>query len=197
MSHSTSFLREAIKQEAEKHPESVKQVISILDEREDLLRKVSKIARLLGKDVPVQQIEQLYSKLDEIVKTLHTSIGNTVGITCFSETPYNMLMWSHYANKHSGICVEYDFSKLFSTVPNSLLLPVENSGKRPLLPIEKVIVDRGGKIEVDQSKMNLLLPALLKSLAIKSDIWSYEREWRHVVFTKDTLDRLACLPIIS
>lgn len=197
VSHSTSFLREAIKQEAEKHPESVKQVISILDEREDLLRKVSKIARLLGKDVPVQQIEQLYSKLDEIVKTLHTSIGNTVGITCFSETPYNMLMWSHYANKHSGICVEYDFSKLFSTVPNSLLLPVEYSGKRPLLPIEKVIVDRGGKIEVDQSKMNLLLPALLKSLAIKSDIWSYEREWRHVVFTKDTPDRLACLPIIS
>lgn len=197
MSHSTGFLREAIKQETEKHPESVKQVISILDEREDLLRKMSKIARLLGKDVPAQRIEQLYSKLDEIVKTLHSGIGNAVGITCFSETPYNMLMWSHYANKHSGICVEYDFSKLFSTVPNSLLLPVEYSEKRPLLPIEKVIVDRDGKIEADQSKMNLLLPALLKALAIKSDIWNYEREWRHIIFTKDTPDRLACLPIIS
>lgn len=197
MSHSTGFLRDAIKQEAEKHPESVKQVVSILDEREDLLRKMSKIARLLGKDVPAQQIEQLYSKLDEILKMLHTNMGDAVGITCFSETPYNMLMWSHYANKHSGICVEYDFLKLFSTVPNSLLLPVEYRDKRPLLPIEKVIVDRDGKIEADQSKINLLLPALLKSLAIKSDIWSYEREWRHIVFTKDTPNRLACLPIIS
>ena len=197
VSRSTGFLREAIKQEAERQPDNVKQVISILDEREDLLRKMSKIAQLLGKDVPAQQIEQLYSKLDEMVKTLHTSIGNAVGITCFSETPYNMLMWSHYANKHSGICVEYDFSKLFSTVPNSLLLPVEYSDKRPLLPIEKVVVNKGGKIEADQSKMKLLLPALLKSLAIKSDIWNYEREWRHIIFTKDTPNRLACLPIIS
>ena len=197
VSRSTGFLREVIKQESEKHPDNVKQVISILDEREDLLRKMSKIAQLLGKDVPVQQIEQLYSKLDEMVKTLHTSIGNAVGITCFSETPYNMLMWSHYANKHSGICVEYDFSKLFSTVPNSLLLPVEYSDKRPLLPIEKVVVNKGGKIEADQSKMKLLLPALLKSLAIKSDIWNYEREWRHIIFTKDAPNRLACLPIIS
>ena len=197
VSRSTGFLREAIKQESEKLPDNVKQVISILDEREDLLRKLSKIAQLLGKDVPAQQIEQLYSKLDEMVKMLHTSIGNAVGITCFSETPYNMLMWSHYANKHSGICVEYDFSKLFSTVPNSLLLPVEYSDKRPLLPIEKVVVNQGGKIEADQSKMKLLLPALLKSLAIKSDIWNYEREWRHIIFTKDTPNRLACLPIIS
>ena len=197
VSRSTGFLREAIKQEAERQPDNVKQVISILDEREDLLRKMSKIAQLLGKDVPAQQIEQLYSKLDEMVKTLHTSIGNAVGITCFSETPYNMLMWSHYANKHSGICVEYDFSKLFSTVPNSLLLPVEYSDKRPLLPIEKVVVNKGGKIEADQSKMKLLLPALLKSLAIKSDIWNYEREWRHIIFIKDTPNRLACLPIIS
>lgn len=197
VSHSTSFLREAIKQEAQKYPESIKQVISILDEREDFIRKVSKIARLLGKSVPDQQIDQLYDQLDEMVKKLHRSIGDAVGITCFSETPYNMLMWSHYANKHSGICVEYDFSKLFSTVPNSLLLPVEYSGKRPLLPIEKVVVKRNGKIEIDQSKVKLLLPALLKSLAIKSDIWSYEREWRHVIFTKDIHNRLACLPIIS
>lgn len=116
-----------------------------MDEREDLLRKVSKIARLLGKEVPAQQIEQLYSKL-------------------------------------------------FTTVPNSLLLPVEYSD---ILPIEKVAVDKDGKIEADQSKMKLLLPALLKSLAIKSDIWNYEREWRHIIFTKDMPDRLACLPIIS
>ena len=33
-------------------------------------------------------------------------------ITCFSETPDNMLMWSHYANAHQGFCVEYDFNNL-------------------------------------------------------------------------------------
>lgn len=197
VSHSTGFLREAIKRESENNSDEIKQVISILDEPDDFLKKVSKIAHLMGRSVPDEQIDQLYIQLNEMVKKLHQGIGDTVGITCFSETPFNMLMWSHYANKHSGICVEYDFSKLFSTVPNSLLLPVEYTNKRPLLPVEMVVVSRNGSYEWDQSKIQMLLPALLKSLAIKSEIWSYEREWRHIIFTKDIPNRLACLPIIS
>lgn len=29
-------------------------------------------------------------------------------VTCFSETNNNFLMWSHYASKHSGICLEFN-----------------------------------------------------------------------------------------
>jgi hypothetical protein len=28
---------------------------------------------------------------------------------CFSETNHNFLMWSHYATKHTGICLEFSF----------------------------------------------------------------------------------------
>lgn len=32
-------------------------------------------------------------------------------VTCFSETKDNFLMWSHYASKHSGICLEFTLKK--------------------------------------------------------------------------------------
>src|SRR5690606_21148672 len=33
------------------------------------------------------------------------------GIACFSLSPSNLLMWSHYSNFHKGICLQYDTSK--------------------------------------------------------------------------------------
>lgn len=33
------------------------------------------------------------------------------GITCFSETNDNILMWSHYSNKHEGICLGFDIDE--------------------------------------------------------------------------------------
>lgn len=33
------------------------------------------------------------------------------GICCFSETNNNIHMWSHYADSHKGICIEYDSSE--------------------------------------------------------------------------------------
>lgn len=32
-----------------------------------------------------------------------------IGITCFSKSPLNSLMWSHYAEKHMGVCIGFNF----------------------------------------------------------------------------------------
>ena len=32
---------------------------------------------------------------------------DSLGITSFSETSRNLLMWSHYASEHKGICIGY------------------------------------------------------------------------------------------
>lgn len=29
-------------------------------------------------------------------------------VSCFTESPYSMLMWAHYANNHEGFCIEYE-----------------------------------------------------------------------------------------
>ncbi|MES2277281.1 MAG: DUF2971 domain-containing protein [Bacteroidota bacterium] len=42
--------------------------------------------------------------------------------TCFSEDPANFLMWSHYASRHTGICLEFTL--------NHGKFPYEKEGKR-------------------------------------------------------------------
>jgi len=33
-----------------------------------------------------------------------------IGISCFSTLNKNLLMWSHYANKHKGVCIGFNFN---------------------------------------------------------------------------------------
>lgn len=51
-----------------------------------------------------RNLEESNARLNEIVKSDYR-------IACFSETPYNLPMWNHYANGHRGICLEYDTLK--------------------------------------------------------------------------------------
>jgi len=42
----------------------------------------------------------------EIVRITSKFLNNSY-TTCFSEDPSNFLMWSHYASKHTGVCLEF------------------------------------------------------------------------------------------
>ncbi|TLZ45374.1 MAG: DUF2971 domain-containing protein [Gammaproteobacteria bacterium] len=35
----------------------------------------------------------------------------TFGVCCFARDPRNVLMWSHYANRHKGVCLQYEFAR--------------------------------------------------------------------------------------
>lgn len=37
-----------------------------------------------------------------------STVANRQGICCLSKTKDNILMWSHYADKHKGLCFEFD-----------------------------------------------------------------------------------------
>lgn len=50
-------------------------------------------------------------------------------IKSFSEDKNNLLMWAHYASNYSGMCVEYDFSKLSDEILYHLF-PVYYSERR-------------------------------------------------------------------
>jgi hypothetical protein len=45
---------------------------------------------------------------------------------CFSRDWHNPVQWSHYADKHRGICLGFD-------VPDSLLVPVQYTKEPPKL----------------------------------------------------------------
>lgn len=47
---------------------------------------------------------------DIFLKVLSEAKSN-IGITCFSKSPLKTLMWSHYAEKHAGVCLGFAFDE--------------------------------------------------------------------------------------
>ena len=100
-------------------------------------------------------------------------------ICCFSETPYSNLMWGHYANKHTGFCLEYDLECLPKKL--QLIMPIVYTS----VPFDaSMILDMRG---IDD-KYAPICPLLFKSTD-----WSYEKEWR-IICPSENPDSI---PVIS
>jgi hypothetical protein len=87
-----------------------------------------------------------------------------IGICCFSDTHDNELMWSHYTDNYSGICVGYAPANLIEGLPNDTRLVRVAYGTKP--------PDITGSDASDPRK------AAIKVLSHKKASWLYEREWR-------------------
>ncbi len=95
---------------------------------------------------------------------LSQNLINNQGLCCFSSVNDNLLMWSHYANSHKGVCVGYDVELLRQSFPNSKIASFGwvQYGKR--FP------------KVDFIKNEL--QSLNRVVRYKSIDWEYEKEIR-------------------
>jgi hypothetical protein len=59
-------------------------------------------------------------ELAKIVTASHKSTIERVGVCSFSTDPRNILMWSHYADYHTGICVQFDVARDATTFLEAL-----------------------------------------------------------------------------
>lgn len=106
-------------------------------------------------------------------------------VVCFSASGWdNQLMWSHYANSYSGICVEYDFQKMNKFI--GFMYPVEYCDQRPTLMLKdlgitKFAMDENGHLETDEVDMS----AIFSYMLAKNKCWAYEKEWR-IINTGET-----------
>lgn len=114
-------------------------------------------------------------------KTLAERVGGFAtsrGVTCFSETNDDLLMWSHYGGRYRGFCLEFDTACLsefkFKKVRYSQILPTVD-----LVPI---MLQQGDDNEV------------MQMYATKAEAWKYEREWR--AFHK-VAGTLYCYPVTA
>lgn len=145
-----------------------------------------------------ENLDEFFSSCAEMTtyqNKLNVAINIAYGVTCFSERYDIALMWSHYANKHTGICVEYDFSKL--EVNNRLLVqlfPVIYTKARQCFP-NGVSYDENEKFVMSTAPFST--HQIIKNLISKSDVWSYEKEWRLIGFLRELKDQKLQLPIIS
>lgn len=82
---------------------------------------------------------------------------------CLTEKPDDILMWSHYADSHRGICLEFSVAG----IPRiGILRRVNYANRFPVVNMLKMPADVGFEI-----------------LLTKAPQWTYEAEWRSVVRT--------------
>jgi hypothetical protein len=88
------------------------------------------------------------------------SIDEQYRVYCLGPDLNNLLMWAHYADSHRGICLEFSMrNKIFCAA-----LKCEYSSTFPIMTLHDDSDD-----------------AALLSLLSKSDVWSYEKEYRLIV----------------
>lgn len=121
--------------------------------------------------------------LETIRKPIFTA---NKGITCFSETNDNILMWSHYSNNHKGICLGFDINEenlddfidtakninnnIFNSKTVYRLFTIKYSNNRPVLNLFNI----NNPTEESKQIENMLIT--------KSNIWKYEKEHRIIIY---------------
>lgn len=86
-------------------------------------------------------------------------------ISCFAENNDSVLMWGHYADKHQGICIGFEFPPIYEKF---MLCPVKY--------IDKII-------PIDGSSESIR--TILYWLTTKSLTWKYEEEIRAILKTEN------------
>lgn len=116
------------------------------------------------RDTQKQRDELIRQKLLPCRKHFLKGLAGAFRVACFSEEKDNILMWSHYASYHTGIC--------FGIRPPQMRLA---PGKNALC----WSVDyRDERLPIEHPQKNEI--ALRKAKA-----WEYEKEWRVVMATED------------
>lgn len=118
-----------------------------------------------------QTIERLHVENQEYLKDTFKKHWNDyffskLGIVSFTDDQLNMLMWAHYSN-HNGFLISYDIQFL-------------KNFQGPF-PINYVEVAESFNINTNPHLANLYLTN------VKSSIWLYEREWRFLIESKETM----------
>jgi hypothetical protein len=95
-----------------------------------------------------------------------------LGVSCFSAKNDNFLMWSHYAEEHRGLCLEFDFSREIPMMLQQGFLMINSY----MLNMRKVVYTDSTAIVNLQS----VCRDRFSPVYYKSKHWEYEQEYRSV-----------------
>ena len=96
-----------------------------------------------------------------------------VGASCFSETQESILMWSHYADEHKGVCIGFSALELLRSLWSNRVKD-RSGGGIPLKTIPCVVQYRNALPIWNAGRSETTGDVV----ATKARCWGYEREWR-------------------
>lgn len=137
----------------------------LLESSADLFNDLKNVRPDIVGDNPEQFYSQIlpYIKNEYWFSSFYDLIFNNGGwsVCCFTTSPLNELLWSHYAENHCGVCLEFDFSndqnfydKLFKVEYTNVLPQINSADDIP------------------------------KALLTKRLSWELEEEWRIITNVK-------------
>jgi Protein of unknown function (DUF2971) len=85
-------------------------------------------------------------------------VAEKIGVACLSEIPDDILMWSHYADFHRGVCLQFDSNLEFFANAHQINYKPERPKVNPFRDENKKIMN--------------------SVLLTKANHWEYEKEWR-------------------
>src|SRR5207248_6306076 len=115
---------------------------------------------LFGIDLSNEALRRAFNLMKE-------EMSRSRGMLCFSRDWHNPVQWSHYADKHRGLCLGFD-------IPDVDLVRVTYSRKRMLVEVEHLLAFH-----------QLDLATVMRFLFTKYAHWRYENEVRCFVTLED------------
>jgi hypothetical protein len=92
------------------------------------------------------------------------AIAEKVGVLCLSKKRNDILMWSHYADSHKGVCLEFDGMSKFMAHAQEVKYSKVRDPIRPYYETQEQMME--------------------KALLTKSCHWTYEDEYRLLRYTE-------------
>ncbi len=117
--------------------------------------------------------ERLKTNPQEIQNFIDNYIETKVGILSLTENYENLLLWAHYAKKHTGFCIEIDAQLLNKVIiaefiknkEQAFIFKVKYQNKFPIINPCKHSFEQRTQLQ----------------FLIKSKDWKYEQEWRIIL----------------
>lgn len=103
------------------------------------------------------------AKNKEFVKELNK---NEIGVVCYSKEQNNILMWSHYADNHRGICLGFEPETPYNTYSN--------------FSFENLNLVKYSKAVANPDLKEISMNNIRDIYCTKAEDWKYEKEIRQV-----------------
>lgn len=120
---------------------------------------------LLHENINIKDSNIISDLIENNPEVFYTALKNQIKfkVSCFSEIPDSILMWSHYSNHHKGFCIGYDISKIEKKIKKEFYPVFYHETFFPFVKTDE---------DIKTGKFNSL---------IKYKDWQYEKEWRLIL----------------
>ena len=116
---------------------------------------------------------------EKLYDSWESQLLNKSGMLCLTEWSNDLLMWSHYADKHTGVCLQFEHILGRDLLGNAM--PVRYVDSYPGFSFVRTFA----QIHNLEQQSEALVEFGKVLFLTKSTHWAYEKEWRLIDFPID------------